>query len=69
MKRVLCLLIVIAVLLPAFNGIAASDYERHWASSYINYLLKENIIKGDSNGKINPDINAEEVASISGYVF
>ena len=71
MKRILIVLIIAAMILPAFNGIAFEDYKEHWASSHIEYLLSKNIIKGDENGNVNPDknITRAEFATVINAAF
>ena len=61
MKRfnnLISIIILIAFIISTFPIISlASDYENHWAESFISELLRLNVISGDSEGNINPDNN------------
>ena len=72
MKKIIALIIVCTLLLPAFSGIAAeNDYKNHWAYDYINYLKENNVVSGDSDGKMNPEnpITRAEFAQVTNKAF
>ncbi len=54
-KRVLCLLTVVALMLPTVA--LAADYETHWVADTAQKLIEKGIVSGDESGNLNPDAN------------
>lgn len=50
---------------------AANDYENHWAKSYIETLLDENIVSGYEDGSVKPDnnISRAEFVTLTNKLF
>lgn len=60
LKSIISLLLSIILALQVANitmVYAASDYENHWAKSYIENLLDEGVVSGYEDGSIKPDNN------------
>lgn len=59
MKRFICTILTLAVVLSSFGTIAfaSSDYSGHWSEETINAFIEEGIIAEDEHGNVRPDAN------------
>ncbi len=55
LKRILCLLTIVALMLPTVA--LAADYETHWVAETAQKLIEKGIVSGDESGNLNPDAN------------
>ena len=71
MKKIIALLLTVTIVLPCLFAYAEQPTEKHWAEDYIVFLKDRGIVKGDSNGNVNPDnyITRAEFAQITNLTF
>lgn len=73
LRRFVSLVIACCFLITVTGPISAlaEDVSGHWAANEINLLREKNIVRGDSNGNINPDKNImrAEFAAIINRAF
>lgn len=55
-KKVLSLILTLIIVLGSLSFVSASsDIRGHWAEANIDYLIQENIVQGDPDGKFRPE--------------
>ncbi len=58
MKKIFTVVLTVALVMSSFGILSfASDYQGHWAEEVISKFVENEIISGNSQGNVNPDVN------------